>query len=143
VEDCYGNYDNDSKYCRICCDKSNCKKLESLSKGDNMGLKKKKKVNGKKSVKKATGKKKTTGKEKTKEKEVKKAVLTRKGYILKLVKDAGAKGVKVDTIIEKTDSKFDYEEGKSSRMRVNNTLKQAADDGKVKVTDSGKAIWKG
>jgi hypothetical protein len=80
---------------------------------------------------------------KTKKKKVdKEPRVTRKGFILDLVKAAGRKGISNEAIVEETDGEFVYGEGKTSRMRVNNTIKESAEAGTVKVKD-GLVTWQG
>jgi len=79
------------------------------------------------------------GKAKTEAKEPK---LTRKGFVLGLVEKAGSKGISTASLIEKTDVQFAYGEDGSSRMRVNNTIKEATDKGIVAIED-GVVTWKG
>ena len=89
------------------------------------------------------GKAKSSSKKKTKKsKAPKEPRVTRKGFILGLVEKAGKKGISKEKIVEKTDAQFEYGEGKSSKLRVNNTLKAAKDEGILKVNDDGKATWK-
>lgn len=81
-------------------------------------------------------------KEKKEKKEEKEPRVTRKSFILDSVESAGKKGIAVSDLVEATNEEFEYEEGKTSRMRVNNTLKQAAEEGQVEVKD-GVAFWIG
>lgn len=86
--------------------------------------------------------KKTATKKAAKKKTEKKASgPSRKSFILELVQKAGKKGVSTDKLIEQTAKKFEYPADKPPRMRVNNTLKEAAADGQLTVKD-GVAIWK-
>jgi transposase len=103
-----------------------------------MAVKKKKSSKEKVSKSKA----KTKSKKSAKKKVDKEPRVTRKDFILGLVENAGKKGISTSAIVEKTDAEFEYDEGKSSRMRVNNTIKDAAADGTVKVKD-GLVNWKG
>ena len=104
-----------------------------------MGLKKSKK--GKKKSELASGssksKKKVSGKSskktKTTTKSAKVKTLTRKDFILTEISNAGSKGVKVDSIVKRTNDKFQYGKGESSRLRVGNTLRDAENAGIVRV----------
>lgn len=96
-------------------------------------------VKKKKSSKEKTSKVQKSTKKKKVEKEPR---VTRKGFILGLIEDAGKKGISNSAIVKKTDDEFEYDEGKSSRMRVNNTIKEAEAEGTVKVKD-GLVTWKG
>lgn len=101
-----------------------------------MAVKKKKSSKGKAGKPDVKRKKKRTKAEDDEEPRV-----TRKSYVLDLVEGAGSKGISVAALVEKTDDQFDYGEGKTSRMRVNNTIKEAVEDGLVRVKD-GLVTWK-
>ena len=98
-------------------------------------------------VKSKSGKKKTKSEkskksEKKAKKEKKQRGPTRKDFILNLIKDAGKKGIATKDLVEATDKQFSYGEDKSSRMRVNNTIKGAVEEGLVETND-GKHTWVG
>lgn len=97
-----------------------------------MGLKKKKKSGSSKKAKGSSKKERKAPKEKKP---------SRKSFILEVIEGAGRKGISTAALIKRTDSQFDYAEGKS-RMRVNNTIREAKDSGSVKVNDDGVIIWK-
>ncbi|MHA2064253.1 MAG: hypothetical protein ACXABY_07725 [Candidatus Thorarchaeota archaeon] len=92
-----------------------------------MAVKKKKKTKAKVDTKKKSKKKRTDDEDEPR--------VTRKSFILDSIERAGSKGISVAALVEKTNEEFDYGEGKSSRMRVNNTVKEAAESGDVKVKD--------
>ena len=66
---------------------------------------------------------------------------TRKAFILDAIKSAGT--ISVKSLITKTDGHFSYAEGKSSALRVNNTVRDAIDAGIVSKDDDGNVIAKG
>lgn len=148
--DCYGDYDNDSKYCHICFDRGNCEITTTNRKGDFVAVKKKVKSKFKGLSKKRTLKKFSSKKSREKGKRAKRAASTknkkqteisRKDFILDMIRNAGKSGIELKEVVKATDSKFNYVEGRSSRMRVANTVKVAVNNGIVKRLKNGKVAY--
>ena len=85
----------------------------------------------------AVKKKSKKAKKSTKAKKEKKPTLTRKSFILDMISKAGKKGVSPAKLIEATDDKFGYGDGRSSSARVKNTIREGVEEGILKQKENG------
>lgn len=96
----------------------------------------------KKAKKKDKGEKAAAPEKKVKEKKEKKAKGerapregSRKAFILSQIESAGKSGIAVGALIKAADKKFEYTGDKSSRLRVNNTIREAKENKMVTITE--------
>ena len=100
----------------------------------------KKKAKAKKSAKtkaKAAPKKEKKAKKSKAKGERKQRTGTRKAFILETIRAAGGKGIATADLIDKVNIKFKYAEGKSSALRVNNTVREGVESGVLKKSKEG------
>lgn len=76
-------------------------------------------------------------KKETKSKKSSEPKVTRKGYIMDLIKGSGKSGIATEDLVKKVDKQFNYPEGKTSLARVKNTIRDGLADKSLTMKENG------